>query len=115
MGTGTGFRQTSPRQRPPARATAQPRAPHTTDCPVEPPQTAVVRRSSVILVMAAELGIQHFLLFAHRVVPMLLAPFADRLQSSPEPFGQRLYVHCELALAAACADMREAEDMFYRT
>ena len=86
-----------------------------TDFPIELPKTAVVRRSSVILVMAAELSIQHFPLFAHRIVSVMLAPVGDRLQSSPEPFGQRLYVHCELALAAACADMREAEDMFYRT
>ena len=61
--------------------------------------------------MAAELGIQHFLLFAHRVVPVLLAPLAGRLQSSPEPFGYRLHMHCELALAAACANMREAEEI----
>ena len=65
--------------------------------------------------MAAELSIQHSLLFAHRIVPVLLAPVGGCLQSSPEPFGQRLSVHCELALAAACADMREAEDMFYKT
>jgi len=57
------------------------------DFPVELPKTKVVRRSSIMLVVAAELGIQHFLLFTHRVVPVLLAPFADRLQSSPEPFG----------------------------
>ena len=104
------FCKSVPRQRLPARATTQPRAPNTPDFPVELPQTAVVRRSSVILVVAAELSIQHFLLFAHRLVPVLLAPVGGRFQSSPEPFGYRLHVHRELALTAACANMREAEE-----
>ena len=52
--------------------------------------------------MAAELGIQHSLLFAYRIVPVLFAPAGDRFQSSLEPFGYRLHVHRELAFAPIC-------------
>src|SRR6201987_940150 len=60
--------------------------------------------------MAAELGIQRLLLFAHRVVPVLFAPVVDRLYPSAETFGERLHVHCELAMSATGADVREAEE-----
>lgn len=59
--------------------------------------------------MAAEFGIQRLLLFAHRVVPMLFAPVADRLHPSALTFGERLHVDCELAFSATGADVREAK------
>jgi hypothetical protein len=40
---------------------------------------AVIRRAPVLLVMAAEFGIQGLLLFAHRLVPVLFAPVGDCL------------------------------------
>ena len=61
--------------------------------------------------MAAEFGIQRLLLFAHRVVPVLFAPVVDRLYPSAETFGERLHVHCELAVSATGADVREAEEV----
>jgi hypothetical protein len=67
---------------------------------MELPNSAVVRASSVVLVMAAGLGVQGFLLLVHRIVPVLFAPFPDCLQPSTKPFGNRLHVHCELPLSA---------------
>lgn len=74
-----------PRQPPPARAATQPLPPDATDSPIELPETLVVCRSPVILVVAAELGVEDFLLLSHRLVPVLLAPFGDRLQPPAEP------------------------------
>jgi large repetitive protein len=50
------FRKSLPCQRPPTCAATQPFAPDTADLPVELPEASVVRRSSVVLVVAAELG-----------------------------------------------------------
>src|ERR1700730_8489512 len=78
---------------------------------MELPDPAVVRRTSVVLVMAAELGVQGFLLLFHRVVPMPFAPVPDCLQSSTEPFGNRLHVHCELSLSAAGAYVYKPQEV----
>jgi hypothetical protein len=53
--------------------------------------------------MAAELGVQGFLLLVHSIVPVLFAPFPDCLQPSTKPLGNGLHVHCELPLSAAGA------------
>jgi hypothetical protein len=39
--------------------------------------------------VAAELGVEHFLLLSHRFVAVLFASFGDRLQPSAEPFAER--------------------------
>jgi hypothetical protein len=52
----------------------------------------VVRASSVVLVMAAELGVQGFLLLVDSIVPVLFAPFPDCLQPSTKPLGNCLHV-----------------------
>src|ERR1700745_272529 len=101
------FVKSFPRQPPPARAATQPLLPDATDAPIELPETLVVCRSPVILVVAAELGVEDFLLLSHRLVPVLLTPFGDRLQPPAEPFADRLHVDCELPLPAACADVRK--------
>ena len=67
------------------------------------PLRAVVRASSAVLVMAAELGVQGFLLLVPRIVPVLFAPFPDCFQPSTEPLDNCLHVHCELPLPAADA------------
>src|ERR1035441_6148441 len=100
-----------PRQRPPTRATTQPFPPYTADTPIKLHDAAVIRRAPVILVMAAEFCIQGLLLFAHRLVPVLFTPVGDRLQPSAEPFCNRSHVDCELALAAAGAQMREPKEV----
>ena len=47
---------------------AQPFPPDAQDSCIELPNCPVVRRASVVLVMAAELDVQGFLLLAHRIV-----------------------------------------------
>jgi hypothetical protein len=59
--------------------------------------------------VAAELGVQGFLLRVHWLVPVPLAPFGDRLQPPAEPFADRLHVHGELPLSAAGAHVGESE------
>src|SRR5258708_6059906 len=105
------FNKPLPRQRSPTRAATQPFPPDATDRPIELPETTVVRRSAVILVVAAELGVQGLLLLVHRIVPMLLAPFGDRLQPPAEPLADRPHVYCELPFSATGADVREAEEI----
>src|SRR5260370_33222642 len=76
---------------------------------IELPDSSVVRRSSVILVVTPELGVQGFLLLVHRLVSVLLAPFGDCRQAPFKPFLHRSHVHGELPLSTACAYVREAE------
>jgi hypothetical protein len=59
--------------------------------------------------VATELGVQSFLLRVHRLVPVLLAPFGDRLQPPAEPFTDRLHVHGKLPLSAAGAHVGKSE------
>src|SRR5437588_775201 len=82
-----------------------------TDLLIELPDTSVVRRSSVILVVTSELGVEGFLLLVHRLVSVLLAPFGDCRQAPFKPFLHRSHVHGELPLSTACAYVREAEDV----
>ena len=80
-----------------------------TDLLIELPEFSVVRRSSVILVVAPELGVEGFLLLVHRCVAVFLAPFGDCRQAPAKPLLHRSYVHRELPLATACADVRQTE------
>src|SRR5260370_26057823 len=82
-----------------------------TDLLIELPDTSVVRRSSVILVVTPELGVEGFLLLVHRLVSVLLAPFGDCRQAPFKPFLHRSHVHRELPLSTACAYVRESEDV----
>ena len=63
----------SPVERLPARAPVQPRVPEPSNEPIESLETAIVRRSPVVLVVAPEFGIERRGLMLDRVVPMLLA------------------------------------------
>ena len=76
-----------PRQRPPACSTTQPLAPDTTYASIELPDAVIVRRASIVLVVAAEFGVQGFLLLAHWRAPMLFTPVGYCLQPSTEPLG----------------------------
>ncbi len=95
-----------PRQRLPASSATEPLPPDMADCPIELPDASGVRWSSVILVVAPELGVEGRLLFAHRIVAILLAPFGYCRQAPSEPFLHRPHIHCELPSPAACADVR---------
>jgi len=92
-------------------AAAQPFMPDTTYVPKELPDAAVVRRASVVLVMAAEFGVQGFLLLAHRVVPVPLAPVGNRLEPSAGSLVDCLHVHCEFPFPAAGADVGKTEEV----
>jgi hypothetical protein len=61
--------------------------------------------------MAAELGVQGFLLLAHSFVPVLFAPFPDCHQPSTKPLGNCLHVHCEPPLSAAGAYVHKAQEI----
>src|SRR3989442_7059639 len=95
----------------PPRARAQPFARGPGDEPIEPPETAVVRRPPVVLVVAPEFGIERRGLILDRVVPMLLAPLRHRLHAAPKAFANRPNVNCEPPPSAARTHMREAEEV----
>jgi hypothetical protein len=83
--------------------------PDMTDPPIDPPDTPVLRRPPVILVVAPELGVKGFLLFTHRHVSALLAPFGNRLQAPSQPLLHRSHMHCEFPFPAAGTDVCVAE------
>ena len=58
----------------PLAAPIQPLMPEPLDLPTELPQTAVVRRPAVVLVVTSEFGVERRRLIHDRVVPVLLAP-----------------------------------------
>src|SRR6266571_8935341 len=95
----------------PPRAPGQPLVPEPADEPIKPPQTAVVRRPSVVLVVAPEFGIERRGLILDRVVPMLLAPLRHRLHTAPKAFADSPNVNREPPPSAARTDMREAEEI----
>src|ERR1017187_3206121 len=100
-----------PPQRSPACSTTQPFAPDTTYASIELPDAVVVRRASIVLVMATEFGVQGVLLLVHGFMPGLFAPVGDGVQPSAKPFGQGLDMHCELSLSAAGAKVLEAQEV----
>jgi hypothetical protein len=97
-----------PRHPLPASSATEPLPPDAADFPMELPGAPGVRRSPVVLVVAPELGIEGRLLFVHRLVSVLLAPFGYCRQAPAEPLLHRPHVHCELPSPAACADVRKS-------
>src|SRR6266849_9821028 len=95
----------------PSRAPVQPIAPEPPDEAIEPPQAAKVRRSSVVLVVAPEFGIERCGLILDRVVPMLLAPLRRRLHTTSKAFANGPDVNREPSPSAARTDVREAEEI----
>ena len=77
----------NPVERLPARAPVQPRVPEPSNEPIEPLETAIVRRSPVVLVVAPEFGIERRGLMLDRVVPMVLAPLRHRLHTASKAFA----------------------------
>jgi hypothetical protein len=61
--------------------------------------------------VASEFGVEGFLLLAHLLVSVLLAPSGDCGQAPTEPFAHRPHVNSELPSSAACADVREPEEI----
>src|SRR5438874_2373664 len=96
-----------PHHRPSACSPAEPLVPEPQNEPIEPQQTAVVRRPAVVLVVAPEFGIERRGLILDRVVPVLLAPLRHRLHAAPKAFAESPNVNREPPPSAARTDMRE--------
>jgi hypothetical protein len=95
-----------PGKPPSPRPLAEPHLPGPMDSPIELPQTAVVRGSSIVLVMAADFRIEGGLLPFHGVVAMGLAPFSDSFQRPPQALFHRLDMNREVPSPATRALVR---------
>jgi hypothetical protein len=73
-----------PRQFVPTSSATEPLPPDFANCPVEPPEAPGVRRTSVILVVASELGVEGLLLFLHKLMAVLPTPFGYCCQAPSE-------------------------------
>lgn len=93
----------------PTRATIQPLAPEPPDQPIEAPQTAGVRRPTVVLVVTSKFGVERRRLILDWVVPMLAAPLRHRLHTAPKALAHRPDVNRELSPAATRRTMPEPE------
>ena len=71
-----------PCEGPSSRPSIEPFLPDTPDAPVELPQAAVVRGSTVVLVVAAKFRVEGGLLLAHLVMSMDSAPFGDAVEGT---------------------------------
>ena len=98
-----------PRQPRPARSAIEPLVPELAGTPIKLPETLGVRGSPVVLIVAPELGIEGFLLLAHRCMSVLPAPCADRREAPTEPLAHRSHLHGELPSTAVCANVRQPE------
>ncbi len=98
-----------PRQPRPAGSAIEPLVPEFAGTPIELPETLRVRGSPVVLIVAPELGIEGFLLLAHRCMSVLLAPCGDRREALAEPLAHRSHVHGELPSTAVRANVRQPE------
>ena len=72
-----------PVQKIPTTPPVEPLVPDLPDPLVKLQQTAEIRRTSVILVMAPEFPVERFLLRVHGIMPMLVAPFRHSFQTAP--------------------------------
>jgi hypothetical protein len=78
-----------PRHHLPASSATEPLPPDIADYPRELPEASGVGRSSVILVVAPEHGIEGLLLCVHRFMAVLPAPFGHGRQTPSEPLIHR--------------------------
>src|SRR5262245_30653325 len=100
-----------PSQRPSPRPPAEPFLPGLPDAPKELPQTAVVRGTAIVLVVAAEFRVEGGLLPVHGVMAMCSAPFGDPFQGPPQALLHRLDVDRELASPTTRALVGQAEEI----
>src|SRR6266700_7273655 len=99
----------NPVERLPARAPVHPRVPEPSNETIEPRETAIVRRSPVVLVVAPEFGIERRGLMLDRVVPMVLAPLRHRLRTASKACAHGPDVNRKPPPPAARTHMRETE------
>jgi hypothetical protein len=93
------------------RPSIEPLFPDPPDAAIELPQAAVVRRLSVVLVVAPKFRVEGCLLFLHVVVSMFAAPGGDGLQSPPEALLHRLDVEYKFPSSTSRAFVHEAEEV----
>jgi len=60
----------------------EPFVPDFADTLAELQQTAEIRRTTVVLVMASKFPVQRFLLLIDRIMPMFATPFRHRFQTA---------------------------------
>ena len=87
----------------------EPVLPGTTDRPKEHPETPVVRRSPIVLIMALQFLVEGFLLLLYKIVPMLFAPGRHIRKTAPETLSHRSYLNREFPLPASFADVRKTK------
>ena len=93
----------------------QPSLPDATNAPIVLPQSAEVRRTPVVLVMPSQLPIEGLALVLDRIMSVLPAPGSHCFQASLEPLSHGPNMNREVSSPAPLTDMRETEDMFYKT
>ena len=93
------------------RPSIEPLFPGPPDAAIELSQTAVVRRPSVVLVVAPKFCVEGCLLFLHVFVSMFAAPGGDGLQSPPETLLHRLDVEYKFPSPTSRAFVHEAEEV----
>src|SRR2546426_10570156 len=100
----------TPVERLPARAPVQPRVPEPSNEPIEPLETAIVRRSPVVLVVAPAFGVERRGLMLDRVVPMVLAPLRHRPHTASKACAHGPDGNRKPPPPAARTHMRETEN-----
>lgn len=81
--------------------------PNSPDDSIESPESLVISRASIVLVVSIELSIERFLLLLHWIVEVLVAPFANSRQTTLKPFAHCAHMDGEVSSAAAHRNVRE--------
>jgi len=84
-----------PRHFLPTSSATEPLPPDFADGPIELPDAPGVRRTSVILVVTPELGVEGFQLLVHRLMAVLPAPFGYCRQAPSETVPTENVIRCE--------------------
>src|SRR6266702_4156192 len=100
-----------PGEAPSPRPAGEPLAPDSAHRPIELPQTTMVGRATVVLVVASQFRVEHPLLVFQRVVAMPLAPVGDRFEPSPQALLHRAHVHRELTMPASGTPVRKPQEV----
>src|ERR1700674_2819519 len=100
-----------PRKAPSPRPACQPPTPDAAHRMDELLQTAIVRRTAVVLVVAPQFRVEHLLLGFQWRVQMLSTPRGDSDQPAPQAFLHRAHVHREFASPASGTPVRKAQEV----
>src|SRR5437773_1177199 len=101
----------SQREAPSALPARQPLTPDAAHCVDELLQTAIVRRTTVVLIVAPQFRVEHLLLGFQWRVQMFSTPCGDGEQPAPQALLHRAHMHCEFASPASSSPVREAQEV----